>query len=148
MRYIIHVIDDSSQHEKQENGKYGIIQGISLEESVCDILRSDVFYMVEAENAIDAVTILANTIKVKKQNGEEIFLAESFTETHKRIATTDFSNDSLSSIDDTNSKVITASYSESYMASCQVMMEKNGEKWVELHKVYFYVLEENKIIEV
>jgi len=147
MRYIIHVIDDSSQHEKIET-KYQLVKGISLEESVCDILRSDIFYMVEAESTMEAVSILANTIKVRKQDGEEILLVESFSETHKSVSTTDFSSDDKANIDDTDSKVVTASYSESYMASCQVQMEKGEEKWIELHKVYFYVLEENKIIEV
>lgn len=148
MRYIIHVIEDASQHEKNESGNYGLVQGISLEESKCDILRTDAFYTIEADSVIDAITLLSNTIRVKISSGEFILLSESFTETHKKMATTDFSDDAKSLIDDLNSKVVTASYSESYMASCQIPMEKNGEEWIELHKVYFYVLDENKIIEI
>ena len=147
MRYIIHVIDDASQHIQKDHG-FAITKGITEEKTICDILRSDSFYIIEAETVLDAIAFLTNSIKLKTSSGEEISLTEGFNITKQKMSTEDFSSNGTSSIKDNDLKIITASNSESYMASCQVEMEEDDEKWIELHNVYFYVIEENKLIEL
>ena len=149
MRFIVHVIDDASQHEKMEDGKYGIASGLTDDNATCDIMRTDGWYTTEANTPLDAVAILSNTIEVKNKDGEMILLSKSFTETHKSNSTTDFSSDNAERlIDDMFVKIITNSYSEYYMASCQIPMEVDDQKWIELHKVHFYIVEDVKLIEV
>ena len=149
MRFFIHVIDDASLHQKTENGEYEMVPGEDLEGSPCHIQRSDAFYITEADNYIDAVTKIANNIRIKNSDGENILLSESFTQTAKTFNVMDFGNvDNRSTIDDIRAKISTNAYSQSFMASCQIPMKKDEEKWIELHKVYFFVVEENKVMEV
>lgn len=148
MKYIVHVIDDASQHEKIE-GKFQLMPSIALDSAVCEILRSDAFYLVEAESPMDAVTLLANTIKIKKSDNEEVLLSEKMYETNKNMGVADFSGgEAKSLIDDSNIKVVNNAYSEFFMAPCQVAFENDEGSYIELHKVYFYVAKESEIIEV
>ena len=148
MRFIIHVIDDASQHEKIDS-QFQMIPGIALDNATCEILRSDAFYTVEAETPMDAVTALSNQIKIKQSENDEVLLSEGFSQTHSSLKITDFSGgEAKSLISDSNVKVVNNAYSEFLMASCQIPMEEGEESWVELHNVYFYVTEETKIIEI
>ena len=70
MRYIVHVIDDASQHEKRESGEYRIAPGLTDDNSICDIMRTDGWYVLESNTPLDAVAILANTIEVKNTDGK------------------------------------------------------------------------------
>ena len=148
MKYIVHVIDDASQHEKID-GKFQLVPSIALDSAVCEILRSDAFYIVEAESPMDAVTLLANTIKIKQSEDKEVLLSERLYETNKSMGITDFSGgEAKSLIDDSNVKIVNNAHSEFFMAPCQVLFENDNESYVELHKVYFYVTAESEIIEV
>lgn len=148
MRFIIHVIDDASQHEKTEN-HFTMVSSIALDNATCEVLRSDAFYTVEADTPMDAVTILSNKIRVKNSEGEEVLLSEGFSQTHSNLKITDFSGGEAESlISDSNVKVVNNAYSEFLMASCHIPMEKDNKSWVELHNVYFYVTEETKLIEI
>jgi hypothetical protein len=149
MRFFVHVIDDASLHQKSENGEYGLVPGEDLDGSPCHIQRSDAFYITEANDHVDAVTKIANNIRLKSSNGENVLLSESFTQTAKDLNVMDFGSvDNRSTIDDIRAKISTNAYNQSFMASCQIPMKKEEEYWIELHKVCFFVVEENKIIEI
>jgi len=145
-KFFVHVIDDASQHEKTQNGTFKLIQGTS-NNIPCDILRSDCLYFTEAETAIDAVTNIANEVRITDSEGMQILLSAAFINTQKELVNVDFDS-ADNTIDDIDLKISLNGYEESFLASCQIPMEKDGESWIEFHKVYFYVIEDTKIIKV
>jgi hypothetical protein len=147
MRYIVHVIDEASQHEK--NGQDFLVKdGLDLNNNICGILKTDAFYSIEVSSAIDAVTTISNIIMVQTIDGQNS-LAEEIIKTNKALHSSDFTNDYPDYILKSNNlEQSNNPYGQCYMASCQLRKKENNDVWYELHNVYFYVVEENKIMEI
>jgi len=148
MKFLIHVIDDASQHIQNEDGLYEIVKGYS-EDDICHISRTDAWYISEGENQLDVVANLANSIKMETQNGKMVLLLKGLTDTYKANLTKDFNeNDSRSKINDINLEIVTNPYSTYYTASCQIPMSDENGQWIELHKVHFYIVNEKNLIQI
>ena len=146
MNYIVHVVDDASQFEKKSD-TFKLVIGKGVNEE-CQILRSDAFYNIEADSPIDAVTKISDIIKVKVED-DVLTLKEAFLKTKQEIRTSDFSEnipDFL--LHDTNLKIKSNPYGEAFDPSCQIRKAENGEVWYELHHVYFYIVEQSKIMKI
>lgn len=158
MRYVVHVIDESSQHEKSpEDSEYYLVKGRSVNGEECDIVRTDSWYFVDAEESPDAVVKVANTIRVEDSNGNKISLSDAFIKTQKDVATADVGDDNDSIVlSDTKREYVNQTRHDVMIGTCQIKKSNKivltggkegiGEEWYELHKVYFYVTKIDEII--
>lgn len=158
MRYIVHVIDEASQHEKSpEDGQYYLVKGRSSSGEECDIARTDSWYLIDAKDSSDAVVRIANVIRVEGGDGKPVPLSDSFLDTQKKMANAEIGADDDSiSLVDTKRKYSNQTRHDLLMGSCQIKKSKSivlseGEKnveeeWYELHNVYFYVTKVDSII--
>ena len=143
MNYIVHVIDNASQYKKGDN--FEIVQSINEKNEPCEVLLSESFYRMDAQDPQSAVASVVNTIRVKTAAGEKISIAQSFLETSKALSSSDFDQtmpDRL--LSDLTVKREINPYSVYITASCHI--EKD--EVIELHRVEFYVVEEQKIMEI
>jgi hypothetical protein len=149
MKFLIHVIDDASQHEPDAEGKYSLVAGESPRGKICDVVRSDVFYIIEAEDMSEAVASVASKIQVKTIGGESVPLSESLAQTVNESNVRDFSvNDDRSTVCDSDLEIETFPYEQSFSAKCLIPQASETEKWIELHKVQFFVVNEKNLIEL
>jgi len=148
MRYFVHAIDEASIHKRKRNGSYGLIKGQSENGKECQISSVDCFYAVEAKSRIDAVVAVSEIARIKGSDGRFIKLADACLNTKNKIETADVTDDESVILTDKNLEYATNSESELLIATCQIARSEHKTKWIELHKVYFYVLKENKIIHV
>jgi hypothetical protein len=142
MRFIIHVLDFVSSHKNSETG---FILDKSLFQSLpIDVLESDVFYACEAEDEVSAVLSISNIIQAEVPTGRKK-LSDLLIETKKSLNVSDFSSDTPEEILTDNAlNVKQNAYGKFFTATCHV--PKNG--FVEVHRVEFFVVAENKIIEI
>ena len=148
MRYIVHVIDEASAHKKDNSGEYSICYAELESQGQCQIARSDSFYVVSAETPMDAVVSIAGIARVKDSNGKLISLAKSFAKTKKEVENASIDEDEFVVLNDSPFEYGDNTTSKLFVASCQIKKEDENEKWSELHRVYFYVLPEKKILQI
>jgi len=145
MRYIVHVLDNSSQHEKKEKN-YNIVLGRDVKDESCHVLQSDSFYRIEVESSFDAVSCITKIIRVEDSDGDKKLLSEFLIKTQKSQLNTDF-DEEVVEIDDKKLIYSHNAYGETFELICQI--EKGEEnKWIEFHRIQFFVVEEKKIIEI
>ena len=85
MQYLIHVLDDSCNYEKNEKNEYKPSLGHSNKDEVCHILQSDAFYKIESESVVKAVEDLSKIIRIENTYGEKILLSEAIKITQLRV---------------------------------------------------------------
>jgi len=148
MRYLVHVIDRASQHIKNANEGFSIREGNGGGRA-CDVLVSDAFYTIEGKEPVDAVTNIASIIKTLDEDDSPITLGEAILKTKKSLGVSDFSStgaDVLLSNEPYETSVV--AYGTHFKSSFQTEKKKENESWIELHKIDFYVTEDNKVMEV
>jgi len=168
-KYLIHVIDEISCHKKN-NLTYQMIPLENDEDgNPIYISHNDAIYLVGGNDFLDAIEIVSNTIQIKDVDDSDISLSDAIKKSFEKKE--DHKNDSLSTIDideeieeieeeneETEEENVLESY-HSYNRSinttsklitsiCQINREEKGEKWIELHKITFYAIEENKIMTI
>ena len=147
MRFLVHVIDNASQHIKS-GSDFSVELGIGEDpDKECHVLKTDVYYAVKAESPVDAVTIISNIVKIEKEN-ETVPLSSAILETQKEFQNMEFNGGENILLTDIKNKQLENPYGDFFDARCQIKRhDKNGE-WIEVHRIQFYVVEESKIIEI
>ena len=147
MEFIVHVIDEASQHRKKEDlGHFELLRGESEKGDSGDIIRSDHFYLIEEENAVDAVIAIANLIRVQGFNGEPVPISEMFMKTKTQTENVSIDDDSFISPQTSNLSVSNNTSSTLTKTSFQIERMGEEDKWIELHDVYFYVMPRENIL--
>ena len=145
MNYIVHVIDNASQFKKN-NSDFEMVKSTDDKAGECDVLVSDAFYHVNAKDPFSTVIIVSNIIEARLKNGERMPASKAFVDTKRSLSVTNFDsttpNKILSDIKE-NKKV--NPYSSHFTASCHIEKE-NG--LIELHRVEFFIVEDNRIMEI
>lgn len=146
MRFLVHVVEETSIHKKI-NGQYQIQECEVDEKSTAHILLGDSFYVIEAEEPVEAVIEIANVIRVEDEDGDRVKLGlllkrqKEVEESNKEV------KDRLSSF--LNQYIIEdQTKSNLYSSTYQIDREIGDEQFVELHKVFFYVTKENDVMQV
>ena len=145
MQYIIHVIDSSSNYEKNEKKFFQISLGNTNKNEPCHILQSDAFYKIESESIVKAVEELTRIIRIENSDGEKIFLSEALKDTKEKQENTDL--DSYLIIEQ-DIKKSNNPYFVVIELPCQIENQIGEERWIEYHKIQFFVVEESKIMEI
>lgn len=147
-RFLVHVIDEASCHEFIDSS-YKQVKGYNennLNEE-CDLLKTDAFYLVSSENEISAAILVADKIKVLKDENKkslsEVFEEEGSFYENAEIGSENFETPNLNFI-----KYEHKAYGEVFSISCTIKRCQHNNNWSELHKVYFYVVPETKIISI
>jgi hypothetical protein len=148
IKYLVHVIDSASIFENLDN-QWKLIESKDQDNNVCEILLSDAFYSIEASDIMDVLTNLSNIIKVKTTD-QEITLAESLLNTKNKLKIFDFEskNEPTSLLSSSDIKKVVNPYSKYFCASCQIKIDDNTSSYYELHEISFYIVEENKIMDI
>ena len=147
MRYIIHAIDNASHYAYNTKNKKYNIKTIKEEDQKYNILSSDSFYLIDEKKPIDAVTYLLSIIKIDK-NGEKIPLSQCIIESQKTIDNVEIGSENPDyKLKSSNIEIKQNTYASTISASCQFEIVSK-EKTYELHEIRFYVVPENKIIEI
>lgn len=146
MDYYIHVVDNISLHQKDESNNFTLTEG-SLEGEPYQKVVADAFYSVSAENPTEAVTRLSSIIEV--DNVDRSKLADALIETKRKISVSDFNSDSPDYLLTENYLQQTIDpYGNYFVVTCQIHRKEDEEQWIEVHRIEFYVIEQNKILEV
>lgn len=144
--YIIHVIDNASNFQNID-GVFQIRGSSFQDENDCDILVSDAFYHIQAESPENAAANLSRIIMVKV-NGEKISLAKALLDTKKSLTVADFDSKKPDHIlSDITFEKKQNLYSNYIVVTCHIENEVN-EEIIEVHRIEFFIIEENKIIDV
>ncbi len=148
MEYIIHVIDESSQHKKieQDSQELQIVQGQAENGEFGDIIRSDAFYLVSDTTPIDAVITLSNIIKIKDAQNQITSLSSILSNSSKDNENSSIDEDTFIPIKIDNFVIAENTNSELIKTSCQIKRETNEDSWIEFHNIYFYVIQREKVI--
>ena len=147
MIFIVHVIDDYSNHEFI-NGKFTLVLN-EIKENFenYDILRSDAFYIVNDQTtAIDAVVNVTQKIQIKISDDNYISLASFLKKQYKEQSVKDFGIPENDEIIDIDCNIFTKSNSHFFITICKIPKTENNSNFIEYHKIHFYVIEENKIV--
>lgn len=145
MKYIIHVVDNASIHQRID-GQFEIIESSYDSIGQLEVLTSDAFYSVNAEDEYTAIISVSNIIAAKLQNSEKISISKAFVETKKSFSITDFNSDKPSKLlSDIKEERKVNPYCKYFTATCHIEKEENV---IEVHRVEFFAVEENKIIEL
>jgi len=147
--FIVHVVDEVSQHmKKTDDSEPYIIEGQSDSGKRCEIARYDSFYLVEVEDdesESEAITSVADKARIRDTNGNFRILSDALTDTVKEIENSDIDSDKIiprpirfSYADETSSFLVPV--------SCQINKVDDNAEWIELHQVYFYVIKDTQII--
>lgn len=148
MRFLLHVIDEASIHAKNESGEYKMDSGESEIGEQCDVSRSDCFYSVEAKEYVEAVVSVANAAQIKNSKGETISLSQAFSDTKRETENASPDDDSFTVLTDIPYLFSNNTNSELLMAMCQIKRHDDESEWIELHRVYFYVVQHEKVIQI
>ncbi|HUS50244.1 MAG TPA: hypothetical protein VMZ91_08755 [Candidatus Paceibacterota bacterium] len=140
MQYLVHVIDNSSNFEKNEKDIFQISLGYSNNNEECYVFQSDAFYKIESESVVKAVEDLTKIIRIENENGEKILLSEALKSTQSKQENMDLDNFII--IED-NEKRCNCPYFGIVEVQCKI-----ENKWVEFHKIQFFVVEESKIMQI
>ena len=144
MEYIIHVIDESSQHKKnEENGNFEIIKGKSENNEIGDIVRSDAFYLIDDKNPIDAIISLSNIILIKDFENNEIQLSKILSQTGNENSSIE--DDDFTPIATSSLEIVDNNNSELTKITCQIKKGTN-DQWIEFHNISFFAIPREKII--
>lgn len=148
MEYLIHVVDESSQHKKitEESQDFQIIEGQSENGEVGSIVKSDAFYLIADESPIDAVISVANIIMVKDTDNKPIPLSSLLSQSKLASENSSTEDDTFLPLKTTNLEIAENTNSELIKASCQIKRINNEETWIELHNICFYVVPREKIV--
>jgi hypothetical protein len=147
MEYLVHVIDNSSQHSQKENfGGHEIVEGKSENGFVGEVVRSSQMYLVEEDEAIDTVVTISGIIRIKDSNDEIVFLSEMFQRESSRYDSSSMDSDSFISPQTSNLEVVENSKTEVIKTSFSIERSNGEEKWIELHEFQFYITPRDEII--
>lgn len=148
--FLIHVIDEASQHIRSENGEYVIRRGKSKRGEDADVIRGDAVYLVEAESHFDAIVIVANMIRVKGPDGQLHSISEEFskTKTELEIQEVNLENQGFFRLKKDDLLYVHNMTTHYHQLYCQIPYEDSAtnDEWVELHTVHFHVVPQEKII--
>lgn len=146
MRFLVHVVEETSIHKKVED-QYQVQECEVGENKTAHILLSDSFYVIEAEEPVGAVIEIANIIRAEDEDGDRVKLGlllkrqkeaeESDKEVKNRLSS--FINEYIVE-DQTKSKLYSSTY--------EIMRESEDGPFLELHKIFFYVLPENEVMQI
>ena len=155
MEYIIHVIDEACHYLRNDDGKFELSEGKSSDKKKYGLaIRYDSFYFTEGDSPTDAVMGVADLIKMKDGNGDEILLSKMLEESSKE------KDKEILKLGIHDIQPIDRATSTSFSSSCRILHkaktedqegteetteEKNISK-VELHEFCFYVIPKNKIV--
>ncbi len=147
MRFIVHIIDEVSKFVMSD-GQYRVETAISEKQEPCEIQRSDCFYDVEAGDAAEAVVNIAQRIKILDEDDHPVNLALKIADNYKRMQSAEIGPEGPKLLDPVGLVVSNTTHSNLTTTICQV--ERRGEDgdWIESHKIFFYVLPINKIVDL
>lgn len=140
MEYIVHVIDQASQHKKNSEESFEVVSGETESGKVGDIVYSDGFYLIEGESPVDVAIDVAGIVFVKNENGESVPISEMIQKSRVRTENASIDDDSFVPLKTNSFAVIDETISEVMNSSFQIQRREGGEEWIELHEVTFYVL--------
>lgn len=146
--FFVHVVDETSAHVfSEEEKKYSMAFCTTESNKKCQINRSDCFYHVKAEDSTKAIAKVSKKILLKDDAGTLQPLSTLIKKTYKKLES--------ASIDDSEKNQILSganfTYSEDInsnltIVNCQIDKESDDEKWIELHKIHFYVIQEKRMV--
>ena len=146
MEYIVHVIDRASQHKKENLGKYSLLEGKSEKGEECDMVESDYMYLVDEKDELEAVTTVANIIKIKNSLDENVSIAEMFCQSGTNMKNMSIDDDSFVYPQTSNINISENTSSELLKSSFTIERLNSEEKWLELHEISFYVMSREKML--
>jgi len=147
MKFLIHVIDECSKFVVEECS-FKLEPAFSESQEPCEIQRSDCFYHIEAKDFSEALIEVAQKIKILNEENEPINLAYKITENYKKLQSSDVGLKGSSVLDPMNFIVSNITSSNLTTTMCQVERSGDYGDWIENHKIYFYVLPVNKIVDL
>ena len=146
MEYLIHVIDESSQHKKDDLQEFKIVEGQAESGEVGDVVKSDAFYLISDKSPVDAIISISNIITTKDSEGKLVPLSSLLSKTKNENENSSIEDDSFLPLSISDLKIVDNTNSELIKASCQIVRYKENESWVELHNIYFYIVQRDRII--
>jgi len=147
MRFIVHVIDEVSKFIL-EDGTYHVEPAISENQEPCDVQRTDCFYDISVKDSSEAVVNVAQRIKVLDENDRPVNLSLKIAENYKKMQSAEIGPEDTSLLDAVGLVFSNATHSNLTTTMCQI--ERRGEEgnWIEAHKIFFYVLPVNRIVDL
>lgn len=147
MNFIIHITDETSYY-RESNGIFGKEKiKDEKEEIVGETLLSDAFYLscVNSKDPIDAVIECANIVEMEDETGKISTLASIIGESKQKEKDEEYTNilraiSPLESYEQTTSSV----FSHHFFLT----KEDDDGIYYEYHRVFFYSIEEGKIMKV
>lgn len=161
VNYLVHVIDEISNHKKDKDGIFKIFESEDDQGNKIHVLRTDAFYTLEAEKSIEAVAMLTKLIKIEDEQNCQSSLSEIILKNKK--SKNKIEDNSKRKIEDNeddenesdNIEINSSHYnydhattSDLMFVSCKIKRKEKEDEWIEYHKISFYVIEENKIMQI
>lgn len=146
MRYLVHVIEETSNHIEQD-GEFNILECDVDNFGLAHIHLADSFYVVEATEPLESVIELANIIRAEDEDGDRVKLAVLLKKQKDTKISDPEKSERLSSF---VNKYSVANKTKSDLFSSTYEIEKtcDGSKIIELHKIFFYVVKESDILQI
>ena len=142
MKFIVHVVVEISNH-KQVEDRFEIVEVENERGEKCHVFRTDAFYLVEEDTALDSVVHVINSIKVINSENESVPLSSALKIVKKEAPESSRIVSSYNSYSYSNE-----TDSELFFATCEFQREDEHDKWIEFHRLSIYVMEEQKIVKV
>lgn len=170
MKYIVHVVDRSSQHLKTDGEETIVVHGFTEygEKRPCQISSTDAFYIVEAKDPSDAAITIANNLTVLDENGQDKPLSVVLADTTRLNEKPENSDQNVNyfgaEVKDADSQYLdhdlyeieeSMAFGEIFHVSFKIKRTKNingnpenNKIWYELHKMDFFIIEEGELIRI
>ena len=146
MRYLVHVINDSYAYDIGHSEV--VLMPQTKHSGEKNWARTiDAFYLIEdATSETDAIVQVANKAKVVDQFNEEITSSEAFDRTIKGKEDGDEDYRSITLEGEMSYDESTRSHK--VVAEMQFKKDSVHGDWIELHKIYFYVITQTGVVRI
>lgn len=145
MRFIIHVICESSQHKQNELGNYEIQYAKAETDEFCDVFRTDCFYVVDdADNENEALIKVAHKIKLRDKFGDIAPLSKILMDSYNEMQ----GDDELSAIKEHG--LVYENKGNSTLTITKAIVDRvdESDSWIEFHRIFFFIVSPERIVRI